>query len=287
MTLPANEEAAVDQKKSTNFLRRLDDLAVPAGMLALGALGQAGFAIKGGKTIVYVDPYLSDAITATGGPPRAIDIPVNPAAIANAAAVLCTHEHADHTDPETVLSITRASASAPVYASPQGRDILTRAGLASERIVMPALGEPQTIGDMRITAVPAAHYAYEVDASGHSRWMGFLVEAGGVTLYHAGDTILVPEVMAALERQHLDLALLPINGRDYFREQEDIVGNLNVREVATICSRLHPNVLIPMHNDLFATNRVSPADLVAELDRLAPRQRFHFLQPGEIYVYCG
>lgn len=277
----------MDWQISDRFLRRLDELAVPRGMMALGALGQSGFSIKAASTVAYIDLFLSDPFGDGGGSSRRIDIPVDPAAISNAAVILCTHEHVDHTDPASVLAVAHASSGAPVFASAQGRDILTKAGLLPERIVVPRLGEAHMIGEMTITAVPAAHYAYEVDADGHSRWMGFLIESGGVTLYHSGDTILVPEIMTVLERRHLDLALLPINGRDYFREQDDLVGNLSVREVAGLCHRLHPGVLIPMHNDMFAGNRVNPADLVAELERVTPHQPFHFLQAGEIFLYCG
>ncbi len=276
-----SEQAAFD------IVRRLDGLSLAPGMLALVALGQAGFAIKAGATTVYIDPYLSDAIETKGGSARAVPLVANPMAINHAAAVLCTHEHADHTDPLTVLPIAHASTGAAIFASPQGRDLLVEAGLPAERIVVPRLGEAHSVGDFSITAIPAAHYEYEVDAEGHARWMGFVLEAGGVTLYHAGDTIMVPPLLEALEGRRIDLALLPINGRDYFREQRGIVGNLNVREVAELCLRLQPNVLIPVHNDLFAGNRINPAEMVLELERVAPRQRFHFLRAGELYVYAG
>ena len=68
---------------------------------------------------------------------------------------------------------------------------------------------------------------------------------------------------------------------------EGVLGAPTAREVAELCSRLHPEVLIPMHNDMFAGNRVNPADLVAELERVAPQQPFHFLHAGEIFLYCG
>ncbi|MFN3337820.1 MAG: MBL fold metallo-hydrolase, partial [Thermomicrobium sp.] len=59
---------------------------------------------------------------------------------------------------------------------------------------------------------------------------GYVVALGGVRLYHAGDTIVydkLGETVGALEPQ---VALLPINGRDWYREREDIVGNLDIRE---------------------------------------------------------
>ena len=42
-----------------------------------------------------------------------------------------------------------------------------------------------------------------------------------------------------------------------------------------------------MQSDLLERNRVHPAELVLEFERVVPRQRFHFLQPGELYVYAG
>jgi len=277
----------VEQNERHGLVERLDALDLPEGMLALAALGQAGFVLKAGNTVVYIDPYLSNAISDGGGPPRAIESPLDPAQAGRVDAIICTHEHADHTDPATVLPLAAASPAASIFASPQGAALLVEAGMEAARIVTPALGERHTVGDMVITAVPAAHYSYEVDAEGRSRWMGFVIEANGVALYHAGDTVVIPELLAALQPYRLDLALLPINGRDYFREQQDIVGNLNTREVAELCALLRPRVLIPAHNDLFRENRVHPADLVIELERVVPRQRFHFLQPGEVFVYCG
>jgi L-ascorbate metabolism protein UlaG (beta-lactamase superfamily) len=40
-----------------SLTRQVDALRVPPGWLALWALGQSGFVIKGGDTVVYIDPY--------------------------------------------------------------------------------------------------------------------------------------------------------------------------------------------------------------------------------------
>lgn len=45
------------------------------------------------------------------------------------------------------------------------------------------------------TGISAAHYELEVD-QGYSRWMGFLIECNGVTIYHSGDTVVIPELRA-------------------------------------------------------------------------------------------
>jgi L-ascorbate metabolism protein UlaG (beta-lactamase superfamily) len=272
---------------SAPLIDQIESFDVPPGQLALWALGQAGFAIKGGVTTAYIDPYLSDSIAETGGPQRRFPPPLDPASITHAQVVFATHEHADHADHATLGPLMTASPTAVLVTSTQGRKIAIDAGVQSERIVVPQLGRRVEAAGLFYTAIPAAHYAYEVDDTNRSRWMGFLIECNGVTLYHAGDTIVIPQLLDALKGKHIDIALLPFNGRDFFREQQDLIGNLWSREVVDLATQLKARVLIGMHNDLFEENRVNPAMLWDELERRASWQRCHLLQPGELYLYAG
>lgn len=271
----------------TELITRIEQLVVPPGQLALWALGQSGFVIKGGEMIAYIDPYLSDSVAAVGGPARRFPIPLDPATVRHAAVVFATHEHMDHADGPTLGPLLAASPQAKLITSVQGRAIALQAGVSAERIIVPRVGEPMTQGMLTYTAIPAAHYICEIDTEKHARWMGFLITCNGVTLYHAGDTIPCPELFTALKGQHIDLALLPINGRDFFREQRDIVGNLWPREAIELAVTIGARVLIGMHNDLFAENRVNPGMLFDELNQRAPWQRCHLLQPSELYLYVG
>lgn len=275
------------QPSEAELIAQIEGLVVPAGQLALWAIGQAGFVIKGGDTIVYIDPYLSDSVAGVGGPARRFPIPISPAGIRHAGLVFATHDHMDHADEATLGPLLAASPQADLITSLLGREVALRAGVAPDRIVIPRIGEPATVGHLTYTAIPAAHYDFEVDNEGHARWMGFLITWNGVTLYHSGDTILFPELLAALEGHRIDLALLPINGRDYFREQRQIVGNLWPGEAVDFAATIGARVLIGTHNDLFAENRVNSGMLFDELDRRAPWQRCHLLQPGELYLYAG
>src|SRR5581483_3297352 len=255
------------------------------GQVALWALGQAGFVIKGADTIAYIDPYLSDSLGGDGGSKRRFPIPIDPAEARHAHVVFATHEHGDHADEPTLRALMAASPRAVLVTSPQSRPIAERAGVAAERVITPPLGEAATIGGLRYTAIPAAHYSYEVDEQGRSRWMGFLIECNGVTLYHSGDTVVIPQIFEALAGVTIDIAMLPINGRDYFREQGNITGNMWPGEAIDLAVALKARVLLATHNDLFAANRVPQGMLFEELDRRAPYQRCHMLQPGELYLY--
>jgi hypothetical protein len=45
-------------------------------------------------------------------------------------------------------------------------------------------------------------------------------------------------VIAALEGKKIQIALLPINGCDYLREEQGIVGNLDYREAVQLARRI-------------------------------------------------
>jgi L-ascorbate metabolism protein UlaG (beta-lactamase superfamily) len=276
--------------RSDALLAQVDALAVPPGQLAIWALGQAGFIFKGGDTVAYIDPFLSDMPDGR----RRFPPPVAPAAVRHAGVIFATHEHLDHADGATLGPLMAASPQATLVTSPQGRQIALEADVPTERIVTPRLGERAELGGLAYTAIPAMHgadgregYQFELDEQGRSRWMGFKIEINGVTLYHAGDTVVFPELLDAVRDTRPDIAMLPINGRDHYRERHGIVGNLWPGEAVELAKEIGARLLIGYHNDLFAGNRVAPGLLWDELDRRAPFMRCHTLQPGELYLFAG
>jgi L-ascorbate metabolism protein UlaG (beta-lactamase superfamily) len=104
-------------------------------------------------------------------------------------------------------------------------------------------------------------------SGGLVRFLGYVVELGGVRVYHAGDTIHYDGMEDRLRELAIDVAMLPINGRDPEREAKDIVGNLNEREAAWLAHEIGAEVLLPMHHDLFARNRGYPAHVVEFVER--------------------
>ena len=112
-------------------------------------------------------------------------------------------------------------------------------------------------------------------------------KANGVTFYHAGDTIIYEDYIETLQQLPTpDIALLPVNGRDYYREVEGpATGNLLPIEAARLASDLGWDVLMPGHNDMYAFNAIPYSTIVQALEKVAPRQKYKILQPGELYYY--
>lgn len=64
-------------------------------------LGQSGYLLSDGETTICIDPYLSDAVNRIAGRPRMVDVPIRPEDL-RADAVICTHNHVDHVDPDAI-----------------------------------------------------------------------------------------------------------------------------------------------------------------------------------------
>jgi L-ascorbate metabolism protein UlaG (beta-lactamase superfamily) len=103
----------------------------------------------------------------------------------------------------------------------------------------------------------------EALSDGLVRYLGYVVELGGVRIYHAGDCIPYTGQVECVRALRPRVACLPINGRDFFRESEhNIVGNMDYREAARLAHDLGVEVLLPMHWEMFEANRGYPGDLV-------------------------
>jgi L-ascorbate 6-phosphate lactonase len=73
----------------------------------------------------------------------------------------------------------------------------------------------------------------------------------------------------------IDVALIPINGRDWFREQRNIIGNTDHREAADLGHAIGADVIVPMHYDMFAGNPGNPGWFVEYCTTQYPGRGFH------------
>ena len=253
-------------------IQRLTDVDLHDGEAALSWFGQASFAARGGGITVLFDPFLSPYDG------RLHASPLAPEEALGIDVVLCSHEHVDHLDVPSIGAIASASPGATFVVPSPIVDMLTEAGVPGERVVGVQPGDPIDVGGLTVRAVPACHgvtmddaYGFGEDLSGGLiRFVGFVVDLGGVRIYHAGDTIHFDGMESMLEPLEIDVALLPINGRDAVREARGIVGNLDPHDAAWLASNVGAGALIPMHHDMFARNLGFPGVLVETAGREFP-----------------
>lgn len=257
---------------SETSIERLTNVGLHDGEAALSWFGQASFAARGGEVTVLFDPFLSPYDG------RLHDSPLAPEEAVGIDVVFCSHEHVDHLDVPSIGAIANASPGAVFVVPSPIVDMVTEAGVPADRVVGLQPGGSTDIGGLTVRAVPACHGVTMDDAYGFGeplsgglvRFLGFVVDLGGVRIYHAGDTIHFDGMEETLVDLGIDVALLPINGRDAERERRGIVGNLDHREAAWLGSRIGAGVLVPMHYDLFARNLGFPGALVETVGREFP-----------------
>jgi L-ascorbate 6-phosphate lactonase len=253
-------------------IERLRDVAVPDRGVAASWLGQAGFILRTRDTTVMIDPFLSPYEG------RKYETALPPVQATGIDLVLCTHEHVDHFDADSAPAIAKASPQAVFVVPSPIVDMVTEAGIAADRVVGVQPGDPSELAGVSVRAVPAMHGVTMEDAYGFGeqlsdgaiRFVGYVVDAGGVRLYHAGDTIHHAGMEDTLRELGIDVAMLPINGRDAEREARGIVGNLSEREAAWLAASIGAGTVVPMHYDLFARNRGYPEWLVQSVSRDHP-----------------
>jgi L-ascorbate metabolism protein UlaG (beta-lactamase superfamily) len=255
------------------------------------ALGQHGFLLKGQHTTVIIDPYLSNWFELEhpgAGLERQVPIVIQPDEMSFLDYALITHDHADHADLLTLQPMMAAASVAHVFTSWKASKRLTTGGLDSTRIRVSKVDQAvQVNAEFSFTPIPAAHYEFEPDEDGEPAYLGFLIELNGVKVYHAGDTLIYDGLLERLKGKDIDLFLLPSNGRDWYRDEKYIIGNLDYREAVELTARAGARVLIPTHNDLFVGNRINPATILDYANTQYPQQRIHFLRAGELYYYAG
>ena len=250
--------------------------------LHLWWLGQSGYLIQWQGQHLLLDPYLSDSLTqkyADTAKPHVLmtAIPLLPQRLDFIDVVTSSHNHTDHLDGETLGPLLQANPALTVVVSAANVAFAAqRLGVSPARLTPVTLDTPVTVGLFTLHAVPAAHETFEQDGAGHHKFIGLVVQAGPWTLYHSGDTLWYDGMEETLRAWPIDLALLPINGRD---PKRGVAGNLSGSEAAQIAKKINAGLVIPCHYDMFTFNTVSTAEFVRAAQIL--QQPYRVLQCGE------
>lgn len=274
-------------RKGAALIREIARTEAPYGTLAVWYLGQESVIVKGEGITVYVDPYVSGDLDG-GDWRRAFPAPIAPEEIQGVDLCLITHEHDDHMDAGTLPWLHRNSPAAPIVAPACCMPALREMGISASGLVAADDRQPlELFSKLRLTPIAAAHEQLERDADGSPRYVGYVLELNGVTLYHAGDTLVYPGLIDRVGALKPDVALLPINGRDYFRQQRGIVGNMDYREAVHFAREIEVDTVIPLHYDLFAVNAEKPGHFVDYVYEHFPEQKVHVMARGERLVYVS
>ncbi|CAN5758791.1 MBL fold metallo-hydrolase [soil metagenome] len=269
-------------QSNERFLANVTQARADTEAFHLWWLGQSGYLVKWQGHHLLLDPYLSDSLTqkyATTDKPhvRMTERVIAPEQLDFIDVVTSSHNHTDHLDAETLTPLWRVNPDLKLVI-PEAN----RAFVADRLKIDPAFpiglddGVSASVGAFRLTGIPAAHEALEQDAAGHHQYLGYIIQFGPWTLYHSGDTVLYAGMVEKLRAWSIDVAFLPINGR---APERRVAGNLDGPEAAQLAKAMGARLVIPGHYEMFEFNTASPAEFVAEAQRLY--QPYKVLRAGE------
>src|SRR5579872_967371 len=149
--------------------------------------------------------------------------------------ILISHNHFDHLRVDDLKNVSTENTS--IVAATECIDML-KGFIFKEKIGI-STGQEKTVQGIKIRSI----HAYNLDKINpdtkkpfhpkEDNKVGFLFELDGVTIYHTGDTDLIPE-MSDLKP---DIALVPVSGTYVMTAQE----------AAKAVEKIKPKIAIPMH----------------------------------------
>lgn len=202
-------------------------------------LGQAGllFDIDGVK--VMIDPYLSNSVEKVE-PKNYRRQPIDESCFdVKPDILILTHNHLDHTDPETLEKLFSKHNGICVLASGNAWQTVRKFG-GDNNYVMFNRGTVWTQKRIKFEAVHAEH--------SDDRAIGVIISYGGSNYYITGDTLYNKKVINDINLP-IDAVFLPINGAG---------NNMNMTDAARFAEIIKAKVAVPVHFGMF--DNLNPED---------------------------
>jgi L-ascorbate metabolism protein UlaG (beta-lactamase superfamily) len=255
---------------------------VTAGELGVTFIGHSSFLLQINGKNILIDPVLSKrlivlrrlrrpGIAAEQMPP--IDV------------VLVTHAHMDHLDIASLRQVIRTTrrfrGRTPEVVVPKGvEDLVARLGFAQVHEM--EWWERLNLQGLEITMTPCRHWGARMFSDTHRGYGGYVIEGGGHSVYHSGDTAYFDGFVEVGRRLSPQVALLPIGA--YFPDTYRAV-HTNPEEAVQAFLDVRAEWMVPMHYGTFRLGR-EPMDepvqrLTAEAERLEICDQVNVLGEGE------
>jgi L-ascorbate metabolism protein UlaG (beta-lactamase superfamily) len=199
--------------------------------------------------------------------------------------VLLTHAHMDHLDMASLRRVVRATrrltGRGPQVVVPRGVEDLVES-IGFSRVHRLEWWEKTEVQGLKVTMTPCRHWGARMFRDVHRGYGGYVVEGGGQSVYHSGDTAYFEGFREIGRRLKPEVALLPIGA--YFPDSYRSV-HTSPEEAVRGFVELGARQMVPMHYGTFPLGR-EPMDeplqrLEAEATRLGIKTKIKVLEEGE------
>ena len=195
-------------------------------------LGQAGLLFELDGVRVMVDPYLSNSVEKVE-PKNYRRLPIDESYFDIKPDILIlTHNHLDHTDPETLERLFSKHGGICILASYNAWQTARKFG-GDNNYIMFNRGTVWTEKGIKFEAVYAEH--------SDDKAVGVIISYGGRKYYITGDTLYNKKVIKDINIP-IDVVFLPING---------VGNNMNMTDAAHFAEEIKAKTAVPIHFGMF------------------------------------
>lgn len=206
----------------------------PIEGLSLWWLGNAGFVVRYGEILMFIDPAIElksgeDQTLSEIGLRLLDELPLRATEVETADVIMLTHHHGDHAAPKTlaVLKDLNPLIICPSICMP----VLEKVGVPRERVREVVYGEKIAYKEVSVEPLRALHGRQHGAVSPKMELgAGYVIRVGGHSIFHPGDTVLMEE---HYELKDIEILLLPICRHS--------------RTLTVLPEILAPKYIIPMH----------------------------------------
>lgn len=251
-------------------------------------IGQMGLIVKAGGIMICFDPVLNDLLYPDKTSRRNYPQPFEAEGLTGVDYVVCSHNHADHMNLETLLPLHKVNPKAKFIVPAPETHVLTEGGILPGSVIGAGNREELVLeNNARLTPIASAHETYVTDGTGSHKYLGYVLEIKGVRLYHAGDTVFTEQLVTDVNLcGPIDIACLPINGAGGEFHSRNVIGNMDAKDAAYFALRISADMTVPLHFDMVEKNEGSPLIFAYYMQMLAAGKKYHVMQLGERFVYC-
>ncbi len=233
-------------------------------------LGHSSFIVRFATITFYIDPCFSTPANTK----RLMASPLSGTEVRHADMILATHAHPGHLDTPTIVPMLDASKGCKLILPKSAAEKAHSAGIPYDRMTT-------TDADLRVEyfkdslygriyAVPSAHPELDRTPGGGYPYLGYLIRFGRWTIYHAGDCVLYDTLIDRLRPFNVNVALLPIGGR-----------NFSIGDAAQAGKDIGASWIVPMHYGTFGDDQGEESGFIAHMLGHRPSQPFKIFQCGE------